>query len=216
MSKFDIFDRFRSTTTSKQKITVACDKSGNIPTSVKNIGELLEYSCRHINLEEVNFYRSQGKVVTEIFRQDPNILTRSAIYQKSWEIIKMHPILGVGFGTITQKLGIDERGAGLNESNLFLQIWAGTGIIGLAAFLLIIGGVFLYSFRRLSPICPLNKFLGCPVGKDNFEKLACLFTILTITALIIPNLFNAGLFLGIFWLGLAASISIKEIEELKE
>jgi len=212
LSKFDVFDRFRSTATSEQKITIACDKNGNIPASIENMDELLKYNCRHINLEEINFYKSQGKIVTEIFRQDPNILTRSAIYQKSWEIIKTHPIFGVGFGTITQKLGSDERGTGLNESNLFLQIWAGTGILGLIFFLLIIGSLFIHSFRSLSPICPLNKFFGCPIVKDNFEKLACLFAVLAIIALIIPNLFNAGLFLGIFWLGLAAFVSIKEVK----
>ncbi|TSA45061.1 O-antigen ligase domain-containing protein, partial [bacterium] len=157
LSKFDIFDRARSTATSEQKITIACENSSTIPQIISSTDELANFNCRHINLEEIYFYKSQGKFVSEIYRKDPNVMTRGAIYRKSWEIIREHPILGVGFGTITQNLGADERGAGLNESNIFLQIWAGCGILGLIAFLAVIGYLFIYSFRRISPICPLNK-----------------------------------------------------------
>lgn len=207
LSRFDIFDRARSAATSKQKITIACESNTNIPVSIGNIGELSKYNCRHINLEEINFYKSQGKIVAKTFRKDPNVLTRGQIYQKSWQIIKRHPVLGVGFGTITQKLGTDGRGAGLNESNIFLQVWAGSGILGLIAFLAVLGYLFIYSFRRISPICPLNEIIGCPVIKDDFKKAASVFVVLGIVALIIPNLFNAGLFMGIFWLGLASVTS---------
>jgi O-antigen ligase len=212
LSKFDIFDRARSTATSEQKITIACETGGNIPQIVANTDELAGYSCRHINLEEIESYRSQGKIVTEIFRKDPNVMTRGAIYRKSWEIIKTHPILGVGFGTITQSLGADERGAGLNESNIFLQIWASSGILGLVAFVAIFGYLFIYSFRRISPICPLNKIIGCPIVKDDFEKNLNIFLFLGLLALIIPNLFNAGLLMGLIWLGLAAFVSTSQFE----
>jgi O-antigen ligase len=134
-------------------------------------------------------------------------MTRSAIYRKSWEIIREHPILGVGFGTITQSLGTDERGAGLNESNIFLQIWAGCGILGLMAFTAVIGYLFIYAFRRVSPICLLNKIIGYPIAKDDFKKSLNFFAVLGILSLIIPNLFNAGLLMGLFWLGLAIFIS---------
>jgi len=212
LSKFDIFDRARSAATNEQKITVACEGDKNIPDIVVNINELLKYNCRHINLEEINYYKSQGEIVTEIYRKDPNVLTRGQIYQKSWKIIKTHPVLGVGFGTITQALGTDERGMGLNESNIFLQIWAGSGILGLLAFIAVLGYLFIYSFRRISPICLLNKIIGRPVMKDDFEKTVNVFAILGIAALIIPNLFNAGLLMGSFWLGLAVTASIREIK----
>jgi len=211
LSKFDIFDRARSTTTSEQKITIACKSNINVPASIRDVGELSKYNCRHINLEEINYYKSQGKIVTEIYRKDPNVLTRGQIYQKSWQIIKRHPVLGVGFGTITQKLGIDARGAGLNESNIFLQIWVGSGILGLIAFLVAIGYLFMHSFRKLSPVCPLEKWFSCPAVKNEFERSLAIFTVLGILALIIPNLFNAGLFMGIFWLGLTTIVSSKEI-----
>jgi len=211
LSKFDIFDRARSTATSEQKITIACDNRQDIPPVIADTNELVKYNCRHINLEEIEANISQGKIITEIFRRDPNVMTRSAIYRKSFEIIKQHPVLGVGFGTITQTLGIDERGAGLNESNLFLQVWAGSGILGLIAFVFVIGYLFVYAFRRVSPACPMNKFFGCPIVKDNFEKAASVFAVLGIVALIIPNLFNAGLLMGTFWLGLAVIVNAKNI-----
>ncbi|TSA44705.1 O-antigen ligase domain-containing protein, partial [bacterium] len=207
LSKFDIFDRARSAATSEQKITIACEKNIALPETVASTDDLAKFGCRYINLEEIEFYKNKGFIVTEIYRKDPNVMTRSAIYQKSWEIIREHPILGVGFGTITQNLGADERGAGLNESNIFLQVWAGCGILGLIVFITVIGYLSLYSFRRLSPICPLNKIIGCPVVRDDFEKILNIFLILAIISLIIPNLFNAGLLMGLFWLGLAIFIS---------
>jgi hypothetical protein len=210
LSKFDIFDRARSTATSEQKITIACN-SGNIPPTISSTDELANYSCEHINLEDIETNKSQGKFVTEIFRKDPNVMTRAQIYEKDFEMIRQHPVLGVGFGTITQLLGADERGAGLNESNVFLQTWAGSGILGLIALIAVLGHLFIYSFRRLSPVCPLNKFFGCPIAQDDFERHVNIFLILGLFALIIPNLFNAGLFVGIFWLGLAAFSSAKNL-----
>lgn len=212
LSKFDIFDRARSAATSEQKITIACENNSIIPQIISSTDELAKYNCRHINLEEIDYYKSQGKIVAEVYRKDPNVLTRSAIYKKSWEEIKKHSILGVGYGTITQKFGTDPRGAGLNESNIFLQVWAGSGILGLIAFLTVMGYLFIYSLRRISPIFPLNKIIGCPVIKDDFEKTVNVFVILGIAALTIPNLFNAGLLMGLFWLGLAVTASIREIE----
>ncbi len=213
LSKFDIFDRARSAATSEQKITIACNDNKNIPPAVTDASELAKYNCRHVNLEEVEFYKSQGKTVTEIFRKDPNVLTRSQIYAKSFALIKTHPIAGIGFGTITQVLGTDERGAGLNESNIFLQVWAGSGILGLAAFVAVLGYLFFRSLRQASPICLSDGIIGHPLAKDNFEKTLNVFAILGISALIIPNLFNAGLFMGIFWLGLALVASIRNIEK---
>jgi O-antigen ligase len=213
LSKFDIFDRARSTATSQQKITIACEKNSQIPASVVNAEELSKYGCRHINLEEISLNKSQGKIVAETFRKDPNVLTRTVIYQKSWEEIKKHPILGIGYGSITQSLGSDPRGAGLNESNIFLQVWVGSGVLGLLAFVAFIGYYFIYAFRRVSPVCPMNKIIGCPVAKDDFEKSVNIFMALGLTALIIPNLFNAGLLMGPFWLGLAIFTSVKYLQD---
>jgi len=210
LSRFDIFDRVRSAATSEQKITIACENNLNIPQTVADTDELAKFSCQHINLEEIERYKTEGKFVTEIFRKDPNVLTRGAIYRESWEIIRKNPVVGVGFGSITQILGTDARGTGLNESNIFLQVWAGSGILGLIAFSAMVAYLFMHSFRKLSPFCPLQRWLGCPVPGDSFEKMTSLFTVLGIAALIIPNLFNAGLLMGLFWLGLGVFISLTD------
>ncbi|MFA5925367.1 MAG: O-antigen ligase family protein [Parcubacteria group bacterium] len=211
LSKFDIFDRARSTATNEQKITIACNKDSDVPPVVSSIDELAKHNCQHINLEDIESFKSRGENVVEIYRKDPNVMTRGMIYRKSWEIIKTHPVLGVGFGTITQNLGDDERGAGLNESNIFLQVWAGCGILGMAAFIAVFGFLFIYSFRRISPVCPLNRIIGCPVVREDTRKTFYLFSVLGILALLVPNLFNAGLFMGIFWIGLALIISIEKV-----
>ncbi len=210
LTKFDVFDRARSTATREQKITIACESSENIPDKFDEVGQLEKYNCRHINLEEIETYESQGYIVAETFRKDPNVLTRSQIYKISWEELKKKPILGAGFGTITQTLGADDRGAGLNESNIFLQVWAGSGIPGLVAFSGVLIYIFLSSFRKISPVCPLQRWLGCPVPGSDFDRFLDIFSILSVLALIVPNFFNAGLFMGVFWLGLAITASTKE------
>ncbi len=213
LSKFDIFDRARSTATSEQKITIACENSANIPQTIASTDELAKYGCKFINLEEIDSYKSQGKIITEIFRKDPNVMTRSQIYRKSFEIIREHPILGVGFGTITEAFGTDERGAGLNESNIFIQIWAGSGILGFLAILGTFIFLFVSAMRRLSPICPLNRFIGCPIIRNDFEKTKYLFLFLGMFALLVPNMFNAGLLMAVFWLGLAVFSSVKYLQD---
>lgn len=213
LSKFDILDRARSTATSQQMITIACDSSANIPLTIARTEELTKLNCQHINLDEIEYFKSQGKIVTEIFRKDPNVMTRSQIYRQSFEIIRAHPFTGVGFGTITQTLGADERGSGLNESNIFLQIWAGCGGLGLIAFITILGYLFIYSIRRISPVCPINRFIGCPIVKDDFERSLNIFILLGLLALLIPNLFNAGLLMGLYWLGLAVFVSLANIKQ---
>lgn len=211
LSKFDIFDRARSTATNEQKITIACVPGSQVPQYVNNIEELHNFGCQFINLEDIGNYKSQNMIVTQIFRFDPNIKTRSVIYRESFSVIKSSPIWGVGYKTITEMLGKDQRGAGLNESNIFLQIWAGSGILGLMAFIFFIAYLFIFSFRRISPICPLNKIIGCPVIKNEFDRSLNLFVVLGIIALLIPNLFNAGLFMGIFWTGFAMMMGIINI-----
>ncbi len=211
LSKFDVLDRFRSAATSEQKITIACEKNSRIPESITSAEKLENYNCRHINLEEIESYKSQGKIVTQVYRKDPNVKTRSEIYRESFKVIKEHPVLGIGYGSVTERLGADERGAGLNESNIFLQVWSGSGILGLIVFTAVIIYLFTASFRKLSPFCkfcPLSGWLNCSTVEGELDKTVSIFVILGIIALVIPNLFNAGLLMGLFWLGMAWMLSV--------
>ena len=187
LTNFQLFNRAQSASSGLQKITVACNEDVQLPEKIGGVSELEQYNCRHIKLEDIEKEKSEGNFVKEVYRTDPNVNIRSTIYQKSWEEIKKHPVFGIGWGNISNVLGKDERGAGLNSSNIFLEVWLGSGIIGLLAFLII--GVYIF----------VKSVVYCV--KDDFEsKITGTFIILGLFALLIPNLFNAGVYLGILWI----------------
>jgi hypothetical protein len=199
LTNFQLFNRAQSTGTGMQQITVACEQASTLPIlpqKIENVSELEKYDCRHINLEDIEKEKTEGHFVSTIFRPDPNVSIRSQIYQKSIEQIKKHPIFGIGWGNISKILGSDERGAGLNASNIFLEIWLGSGIIGLLAFLTIWIYIFILSLKRILKNDPESKVVG-------------MFMMLGFFAFLIPNLFNSGIFLGILWVWLGIVLSLK-------
>ncbi|MCX6763746.1 MAG: O-antigen ligase family protein [Candidatus Moranbacteria bacterium] len=191
LTNFQLFNRAQSSG-GLQKITIACEKEIALPNSINNISELAKYNCRHINLENIAQEKAAGQFVTEIYRTDPNVNIRQIIYQKSWEQINNHLILGIGWGSIGKILGADERGAALNSSNIFLEVWLGSGILGIISFVLIWIIILISGLRNFLKENPESKIFG-------------LFLILSVFALLIPNLFNAGILLGILWLFWGAS-----------
>jgi O-antigen ligase len=88
-------------------------------------------------------------------------------------------------------LGKDERGASLNSSNIFLEIWLGSGILGFIAFL----SVWVYIFGK-----SIYEFF-----KSNSEilNIFSLFIATSWLGLTIANLFNAGILLGFLWVYIA-------------
>lgn len=204
LTNFQLFNRAQSTGSGLQKITVAClpkvepsessegSTFGNLPEKIDDVSELEKYGCKHINLEDIEKEKEAGYIIKEIYRTDPNVNIRSQIYQKSFEEIKKHPIFGIGWGNISSILGKDERGAGLNSSNIFLEVWLGSGIVGLLAFLTI----WVYIFIK-SVILVLKE--------DAESKIIGIFIVLGLFALLVPNLFNAGVYLGILWVYFAVA-----------
>lgn len=187
LTNFQLFNRFQSTGTGLQKITVSCQKKTDLPAKVSDNQELEDFYCRHINIEEINSEISSGKYVTEIYREDPNVNIRKKIYETSLQEIRKHPIFGIGWGNISSALGKDERGAGLNSSNIFLETWLGAGMAGLAAFIV----VWLIVLKNGI------KFL---MREDLESKSLGIFVLLGTFAILIPNMFNAGIFLGFLYL----------------
>jgi len=198
LTTFQLGNRAQSTGTGLQKITVACPGSMDvlIPQTVASEDEYLRYGCRQINLEEIEGEKIKGSYVNEIYRKDPNVSIRSEIYKKSWELIKAHPILGIGWGSISAYLGKDARGAGLNASNIFLEIWLGAGIFGLIAFVALL-------------IIIMTRALHNFAQDDAEMKSVGLFILLGLVAIVVPNLFNSGIMLGFLWLFLGASFIVK-------
>lgn len=205
LTSFQLFNRAQSTGTGLQEITISCENGAgdwkSVPVAdpivIENTNELEQYHCRHINLEDIDREAAEGRFVTVAFRKDPNINIRQEIYKKSWAEIRNNPVLGIGWGNISDVLGKDERGAGLNSSNIFLEVWLGAGILGLLAFVAIWLGVIIRA---------LKSFL-----EDNFEmKAVGIFLLVGSVAIIVPNLFNAGILLGYLWLFLGITFIKKE------
>lgn len=193
LTNFQLLNRVQSTGSGLQKITVSCDKDEDLPESIQDISELEKYNCRHINLEDIDQEKAAGKIVTEIYRDDPNVNVRSEIYKKAWSEIKNHPIFGIGWGSIGPMLGHDGRGTALNSSNIFLETWLGAGILGFLALVFLLGYILFQSVK--------NYFYA----QDYLQKAFYLFIIAGWFGIVIFNLFNAGIFLGFLWVWLAVS-----------
>lgn len=192
LSDFHFFNRAASSVSGLQKITISCDVHSSIANGqqIQSTGELSQYGCRHINLEEIQTERIKGNFVKEVYRPDPNVDIRKNIYKTVWQQIMKHPILGQGIGTSSLVLGQDELGHGFNASNIFLETWLSMGIGGLLVLLFI----FIYPLYR--------AFSSLDFSQKNSYNYT-LFFLLTTTALIVPNMFNSGLFLGYFWVWVA-------------
>ncbi|MFZ2193438.1 MAG: O-antigen ligase family protein [Candidatus Moraniibacteriota bacterium] len=202
LTSFQLFNRAKSTATGLQKITISCEKEVELPDKINKIEELAIINCRHINLEEIDSEKASNKFIAEIYRTDPNVNVRSEIYKKAWSEIKIHPLIGVGFENVAIILGQDGRGASLNSSNIFLEIWLGSGILGFLAFVYFLIYLFLKAVRNIW------------LRDELEERVLGLFVLISGFGIIVFNLFNAGIMLGIFWvwLGIANSIKTEKYE----
>ncbi len=201
LSDFHLGNRAVSSVSGLQKITVSC-RLDSVLTSgehIKSIDELPNKGCRHINLEEIAGEKQAGKKVLEVYRPDPNVEIRKNIYQTTWREVKKHWLFGQGLGSSGAFLGKDDLGHRLNASNIFLEVLVSMGIVGLIPFLLVI----------LTPLIFGLRFLQIRAGKyaNKQKEFLAVFLLLTFFAILIPNLFNAGLLLGFFWIWLAVVMS---------
>jgi O-antigen ligase len=151
------------------------------------VRELKQYNCRHINLEEIDSETVLGNTVIKIHRTDPNVAVRKGVYEQTISYIKQKPFLGYGWGSSAELLGRDESGTPLNTSRMFLEIALSVGLIGLGIF------IAVFSIVAVSSAKVFNK------SNSMIEKSVVVFAILGVVAIIVPNLFNAGLFLGFIW-----------------
>lgn len=187
LSPFDLLDRSKSVASGEQKITIVCEQEIVLPEKIDSLEALADYGCAHIRLEDIAAKQAAGGYVTEIFRNDPNVHIRQDIYGKVAPILKEHWFAGIGFGVIAEYLGTDDRGAGLNASNIFLEVWLGAGVIGFLAFI-----VFWFGLG--------GKWLS--IACKERSSLALILVSVWIAATIF-NIFNSGLFLGWFFLCMA-------------
>lgn len=191
LSPFQLLNRIQSTG-GLQNITVACDTLVTLPQKIDAVSELSSFGCRHIDLEAIEAEKSAGKFVTEIARPDPNVTIRKEIYGTVVTLIQKHFLVGIGWGSTQFFLGTDDRGSGLNASNVFFEVWLGSGMIGFLAFI-VLWGVILFSALRWFWY----------TGSTAEEKMLALFLCSTLVGMTVFNLFNSGILLGFFFLFLS-------------
>ncbi|EKD58622.1 MAG: hypothetical protein ACD_56C00083G0001 [uncultured bacterium] len=205
LTNFQIFDRVQSTG-GLQKVTVSCEQGTLLKTEsvIGSIGELTQYGCKFINLEEIEIEKAADFEVFEIKRPDPTVGIRAQIYEKSIGQIKSNPIFGIGWGSISDILGKDESGAGLNASNIFLEVWLGSGIVGFLSLVVLLSYILIKSSIQY-------------LSNGIKDKTPVAFVALGLFAIIIPNLFNSGIFLGFVWtyLGISVSLLAGNVEDKK-
>jgi putative inorganic carbon (hco3(-)) transporter len=80
--------------------------------------------------------------IIEAFSPASSLLNRIAYWRDSLALIKLHPFTGIGPGNFNLPLS-------RYAHNIFLQIWAETGVIGLISFIWLIGCVIKSGLRHI-------------------------------------------------------------------
>lgn len=202
LSTFHFADRASSSISGLQLITISCEREVDLPDQIQSINQLEQFNCRHIDLEEIEAERRDNRMIDEIYRPDPNINIRKAIYGDIWQKIKEQPWTGYGLASSSFFLGTDNHGNGFNSSNLLLEIWFSMGIGGLLIAIIVFGYLFFVAIRVI---------LTVSIDEGSF-KLA-FFTLLSLVAVAIPNFFNSGLMLAFFWFYLASIMDLIDYQK---
>lgn len=206
LTAFDLSGRADSIISGDQSITVSCAGETALPEKITSTDELAALGCRHIDLEEIDTERMASRFIGVTDRPDPNVDIRKDIYKKSWAEIRGHPVLGIGWGSISSVLGTDNRGAGLNASNVFLEVWLGSGLLGLLGFL---------GFLTLALAHMLRAFLRSSAEAGILSETLPTFILAAIPGLLVFDLFNSGILLGFLWVLFAIALVERTSEARK-
>ncbi len=121
------------------------------------------------------FLQYQDLVLTRL-SQDTRLEVKSTAervtsYQTAWQIIKKHPVFGVGLGnyTLAVKNGIapDQPSWYYQPAhNAFLLVWAEIGMVGLIFFFLLLFVILISNIQY-----PISNKIQNPNGKNVIENL---------------------------------------------
>lgn len=215
ISSFELGNRVQSVASGWQEITVACPGGMDavVPMYIERAEDIRQNGCAMINLEEISAYQERGFVVEKVFRKDPNAEIRKRVWVTSLGEIAAHPVTGIGWGNIGSVLGSDERGATLSSSNIFLEVWLGSGAVGFLGWIVLLGYLFGKNMRDMAKL---------KVESQKSEKEARLYFAFSIgvlgalTVLVVFNMFNAAHFLAILWVLLAIAATGTSRHDKKE
>ncbi len=186
LTRFDLKDRFRSIYQGEHVVTIAQKEE--------------PYDKRKIDLEEIEKYERAGYKIYEQKVSDENIESRFEAYASNWEMVKEHWLAGQGQGaTLTQRDFVH------NANNIFYEWWIAGGILGLVAFLMLLGGILKVPF--------FDYWFVKNTSFDFFLNQAVLLG--GISGIIITNFFNSGIFFTPLWIFLGIAYSLKNQEGTK-
>lgn len=144
-----------------------------LPSSISNrfadVGDFLQvYDVRGVHINDTNFA----------------IVERLAHWQAAVNMANAQPLFGVGFGNYepdypNYRLAAWQYGLG-HAHNIYLNVLAETGVVGLLAYLFFWGGIVLLTMRTISRADGLNRalalgLLGCWVHLATHQILDNLY-----------------------------------------
>jgi O-antigen ligase len=122
-----------------------------------------EYSLRMLTLRDISVSTDQQRIADASYRG------RRSELLVGWEMFKDHPIWGVGPGNYGPDylkynaiVGLDERHTSREAHNLFMQTASETGLVGLSAFLFLIGTALWKTWKTILKLraAGANRFAG--------------------------------------------------------
>lgn len=191
LTSFDLSNRARSGISGFQEITVSCNDVVLLPQTIRHNEELSSLGCRHIRLEEIESELISGRHISTVLRPDPSIDARRTARETVFREVGEHWFLGIGWGSIGGILGTDERGNAFNASNVFLEVWLGSGIIGAISFLVLWMAIPYLAIRGISYS-----------GEFRDGNFVSMFFLVSWSGFTIFSLFNSGILLGFIWVWL--------------
>lgn len=97
--------------------------------------------------------RFANRVLTKTANETESNQERKALWRANWEMVKEHPVVGVGLGTNKSHLrkhydnfGLPETQRQSHAHNQYLQYWAGTGTLGLICYLAFLFILLKYAY----------------------------------------------------------------------
>ena len=135
---------------------------------------------------------------------DASVQGRASENQVAWNMFRDNPILGVGVGnynsyyqTYSRKLGLDSRLTDRSAHNLYLEVAAERGVLGLIVF----GSIIIFTLRQAFDTSKKFKQLGNKDFADLADALGISFIAYLITAIFLHDAYPRffWVLVGICW-----------------
>lgn len=142
-------------------------------------------------------------------RNEASFRGRTSEVLVAWQIFADHPILGVGLNNYkyyyqqyAKPLGWDNRREERSAHNLYLETAAETGLIGLAAFLAVVGAAFWRAYQAQKMLMRAGKY----------DEAAVVFALMTsVVGYLMASQFLHGAYPRYFWLLIGILLALPQV-----